>query len=69
MWILCLGFTWNIVLFLWKTMKKYLWMSSAGVVIGALKVKVFYELLFSKPFDLIWFKFGIFIKIGYDWSF
>ena len=38
-WILCLGFTWNIKpYFLWKTMKKYLWMSSAAVVIGTLRV-------------------------------
>ena len=35
----CRGFTWNIKsYFLWRTMKKYLWMSSAAVVIGALKV-------------------------------
>ena len=44
MWILRLaelGFTWNIMsYFLWKTMKKYLWMASAAVVIGALKVKI-----------------------------
>ena len=34
------GFTWNIKsYFLWKTMKKYLWISSAAVVIGALRVK------------------------------
>ena len=34
------AFTWNIKsYFLWKTMKKYLWMSSAAVVIGALGVK------------------------------
>ena len=34
------GFTWNIKsYFLWKTMKKYLWMSSAAVVISALRVK------------------------------
>ena len=42
MWILCLsrGFTWNIKsYFLWKTMKKYLWMLSAAVVIGTLRVK------------------------------
>ena len=34
------GFTWNIKsYFLWKTMKKYLGMLSAAVVIGALRVK------------------------------
>ena len=33
------GFTWHIKsYFLWKTMKKYLWMSPAAVVIGALRV-------------------------------
>ena len=33
------GFTWNIKsYFLWKTMKKYLWMLSAAVVIGTLRV-------------------------------
>ena len=32
-------FTWNIKsFFLWKTMKKYLWMSPGAVVIGALRV-------------------------------
>ena len=40
MWILCLAedsleTSSN---FLWKTMKKYLWMSLAAVVIGALRV-------------------------------
>ena len=36
------GFTWNIKsYFLWKTMKKYLWMSSAAVVLGALRVKFY----------------------------
>ena len=35
------GFTWNIKsYFLWKTMKKYLGMSSAAVVIGTLVVVV-----------------------------
>ena len=35
------GFTSNIKsYFLWKAMKKYLWTSSAAVVIGALKVKL-----------------------------
>ena len=35
------GFIWNIKsYFLWKTMKIYLWMSSAAVVIGALRVKI-----------------------------
>ena len=39
MWIL---FTWNNKsYFLWKTMKKYLWMSSAAVVIGSLRVNIF----------------------------
>ena len=34
------GITWNIKsCFVWKTMKQYLWMSSAAVVIGALRVK------------------------------
>ena len=33
------GFTWNIKsYFLWKTMKKYLWMSSAAVLIGPVRV-------------------------------
>ena len=37
------GFTWNIKsYFLWKTMKKYLWMSAA-VVIGALRVNYGYS--------------------------
>ena len=43
MWILCLAedSLENIKFYyLWKTMKKYLWMSSATVVIGALRVKV-----------------------------
>ena len=41
-----LGFTWKIKpYFLWKTMKKYLWMSSAAVVIGALKVN------YEKPYS------------------
>ena len=35
------GFTSNIKFyFLWKTMKKYLWMSSAAVLIGALRVNL-----------------------------
>ena len=35
------GYTWNSKsYFLWKTMKKYLWMSSAAVVIGAWRVKL-----------------------------
>ena len=39
MWILCL-FTLNIEPYLlWKTMNQYLWMSSAAVVIGVLRVK------------------------------
>ena len=34
-------FTWNIKsYFLWKRMKKYLWISSAAVVIGALRVNL-----------------------------
>ena len=33
------GFTWNIKsYFLWKTVKKYLWMSSAAVMTGTLRV-------------------------------
>ena len=37
--LLSRGFTWNIQsYFLWKTMNKYLWMLSAAVVIGALRV-------------------------------
>ena len=33
------GFTWNInSYFLWKTMKKYLWMTSAAVLIGTLRI-------------------------------
>ena len=35
------GFTWNIKsYFLWKTIKKYFWMLSAAVVVGALRVKI-----------------------------
>ena len=37
------GFSWNIKsYFLWKTMKKYLWMSSVAVVTGALRVNNFF---------------------------
>ena len=44
------GFTWNIKsYFLWKTIKKYLWMSSAAVVIGALRVN------YQKADDRIFF--------------
>ena len=40
------GFTWNIKsYFLWKAMKKYLWMSSAAVVIGALRVKMLFAMI------------------------
>ena len=40
------GFTCSIKsCFLWKTMKRYLWMSSAAVVIGALRVKLYFELV------------------------
>ena len=42
------GFTWNIKsYFFWKTMKTYLWMSSAAVVIGALRVKYFRRCLIN----------------------
>ena len=43
--------TWNIKsYFLWDTMKKYLWMSSVAVVIGALRIKfVFLCLIFNIP--------------------
>ena len=38
--LLSRGFTWNIKsYFLWKTMKKYLWMSSTAVLIGAWRLK------------------------------
>ena len=39
MWILCLAEdSHEMYYFLWKTFKKYLWMSSAAVVIGVLRV-------------------------------
>ena len=42
MWILCLAedSLKTSSYFLWKTMKKYSWMSSAAVVIGALRVRI-----------------------------
>ena len=42
MWILCLAedSLKTLSYFLWKTLKKYLWMSSAAVRIGALKVNI-----------------------------
>ena len=41
MWILCLAedSLETLSYFLWKTMKKYLWISSAAVVSGTLRVK------------------------------
>ena len=51
--LLSRGFTWNIKpYFLWKTMKKYLWMSSAAVVTGALRVKFSKEAIPSS--SVVW---------------
>ena len=73
------GFTWNIKsYFLWKTMKTYLWVSSAAVVIGALRVKAWgntfmfshlfpkgkqlCDFLFISPDDKILQKWGLLLQ-------